>query len=55
MAGEAVFIEQSVEHWLGYQVLGKHFDNLAIADAVVEVVAQLGGKGVERAPLLGVG
>ena len=42
MTRKAVLIKQRVEDWLGYQVLGEHFDNLSIADAVVEVVAQLG-------------
>ncbi|MDT4848611.1 hypothetical protein FQZ97_827050 [compost metagenome] len=55
VAGKAVFIEQRIENRLGYQVLGEHFDNLAIADAVVEVVAQLGGEGVESGLFLGVG
>src|SRR5690606_21567056 len=55
VAGKAVFIEQRIEHRLGYQMLGKHFDNLAIADAVVKVVTQLGGEGVEGGLFLGVG
>ncbi|MNM81518.1 hypothetical protein D3C81_935260 [compost metagenome] len=55
MAGKAVFIEQRIKHRLCYQVLGEHFDDLAIADAVVEVVTQLGGEGVEGCFFLSVG
>ncbi|MNG06212.1 hypothetical protein D3C84_894400 [compost metagenome] len=55
MAGKAVFFKQRIEHRLGYQVLSEHFDYLPIADAVVEVVAQLGGKGVKGNLFLSVG
>ncbi|MNY43451.1 hypothetical protein D3C86_1784110 [compost metagenome] len=55
MTGKAVFIEQRIKHRLGYQVLGKHFDNLAIADAVIEVIAQLGGEGIKSSLFLGAG
>jgi hypothetical protein len=47
VTGEAVLIEQRIEHRFGDHMLGQHFDDLAIADAVVEVVAQLIGEGVE--------
>ena len=48
MLGEAVAAEQRVKHRLGDQVLRQHFDNLGVGDGVVEVVAQLLGKGIER-------
>ncbi|MCY1541804.1 hypothetical protein D9M68_775070 [compost metagenome] len=55
VAGKAVLVKQRIEHRLGYQVLGEHFDNLAIADTVVEVVTQLGGERVKSGLFLGVG
>jgi hypothetical protein len=36
-------------------MLGEHFDDLAITDAVVEVVTQLDSKGVEGSLLSGIG
>ncbi|MNR36195.1 hypothetical protein D3C85_1540920 [compost metagenome] len=36
-------------------MLGEHFDNLAIADAVVQVITQLGGKGGKGGALADVG
>ncbi|MNV54763.1 hypothetical protein D3C71_1469720 [compost metagenome] len=53
--GEAVVLEQRVEHRLGDEVLGQHFDDLAVADAAVQVVAQLFREGIEGDPLLLIG
>jgi hypothetical protein len=47
--------EQGIEHRLGDEVLGQHLDDFAIGDAVVQVVAQFLGKGVEGGDLAFVG
>ena len=53
--GKAVVFEQGVKHRLGDEVLGQHLNDLAIADAAVEVVAQFSCEGVEGRALLCVG
>ena len=45
MFGEAVIGKQCVEHRFGNHVLCQHFDDFFVADGVVEVIAQFGGKG----------
>ena len=50
VTGEAVVCEQRIEHRLGDQMLGQHFDDFGIGDLVVEIVTQFGGKGIERIP-----
>ncbi len=52
LLAKRVVLEQRVEDGLGDEVLGEHLDDLAIGDAVVQVVAQLLGEGVERRDLL---
>ena len=46
--GEAVFLEQRIEHRLGDEMLRQHFHDVGIGDAVVQVIAQLCGELLER-------
>jgi hypothetical protein len=43
--GKTVAFKQRIKHRLGNQVLRQHFHNLAIGDAVIQVVAQFMRKG----------
>ena len=45
--GKAVLVKQRVKHGLGDEMLGEHFNNFIIGDAVVQIVAQFGGEAVE--------
>ncbi|KXW57372.1 hypothetical protein FEMY_20990 [Ferrovum myxofaciens] len=42
--GKTVALEQGIKNRLGDEVLGQHLDDFVIADAVVQVMAQVGGK-----------
>ena len=55
VAGKAVFLKQGIEYRLCHKMLSEHFDYLAVTDAVVKIIAQLGGEGVEGSLFLGVG
>ncbi len=55
VSSEAILLEQGVEHRLGDQVLGQHLDDLTVADAVVEIVAQFFGEVFEGGDFAGVG
>ncbi|KXW57462.1 hypothetical protein FEMY_19970 [Ferrovum myxofaciens] len=52
--GKTVPLEQGIKDRSGDQVLGQHFSDLTIADAVVQIRAQLTGKGRKGFPFQGV-
>ncbi len=53
--GKTVAFEQRIKHGFGDQVLGQHFNDFAVADAVVQVVTQFMGKAVEGLLFFAVG
>ena len=49
--GKAVVGKKGIEYRFGNQVLCQHFNNLAISDGVVQIIAQFGSKGSKGFPL----
>ena len=45
--GKAVLVKQGIKHGLGDEMLGEHFNNFIIGNAVVQIVAQFGGEAVK--------